>query len=186
MTQHVLREDSITVPNTGVDGLVHVLRGILKHPKVQSIHIDARGKITYSRYVPEGDPVENTGLILDTLTPGYVVQGSDVQELSLPDKADASLVLGHMFAMAAEDHMQPLAFVSGANTVLWSWYHKATGIRTRATDTFFGLPVYLDRVYDDDLLLLCVGYGRDAGFADTRVSYKVLMENHDKAEKVGT
>jgi hypothetical protein len=71
--------------------------------------------------------------------------------------------------------MRPVAFATGADSQLWSWYALSTGYRVEARDQFFGLPVLADREIDDAAIFLCAGYGRDAAFVDTQVSYKISI-----------
>ena len=177
MSSYTLREDKISVPaNTGIDGFVHTVRKILQLPRVQSVHIDAKGVVSYSRYLQEGEPVEPLGVSFDNLLPSYIIQHSEVLDLPAVPSTNAAILLGQLFDAVAMDHLQPIAFVGGADTHLWDWYKESTGLTVRRGPFFFGLPLFLDRFYEDDLLLLCGAYSKDAGLADTKVAFKAFMD----------
>jgi len=176
MTSYSAVERTVSVPlRTGVSGLMHAIREILKKPRVQSILIDSKARITYTCYVPDDMHDDNLGVNFEELEPSYIVQHSDIREIQNPSRNGAAAI-GQMFAAVASDHLHPLAFVSGADTNLWEWYRLTSGVDMRRSDSMYGLPIYLDRAYEDDLLLLCAGYGRDAGFVDTQATYKMYMD----------
>ena len=176
MTSYSSVEKTISVPaNTGVAGLLHAIKEVLKRPRIQSITIDSKARITYTHYVPEGMEEDNLGVSFDELEPSYIVQQSTIREVPL-HSCNAAVAIGQMFSMVARDHLHPVAFVSGADTTLWRWYRSTTGVDLPVSDVLYGLPLLLDRYYEDDLLMLSAGFGRDAGFADTQATYKVIME----------
>ncbi len=168
----------IQVPaNTGIEGFLHTIGTILRKPRVQRISIDARGKVSFTRYAlvdEAGEEATNCGVDFKELQPYYIIRNATVHELILPTEP-APVTIGRMFDRAAADHMRPLAFAAGADSQLWSWYNLSTGHTTSARDQFFGLPVLNDREIDDAVLFLCAGYGRDAAFSDTQVSYKISI-----------
>jgi hypothetical protein len=179
------REISATVvvpPNTGIEGFVRTLRTILKRPRVQHIEIDARGKVTYRRWGKavdeDGGPNNNFGVDLEDLHPYNVIRNSSVREFMPPPGLPAAVVAALMFDKTAKDQMHPLAFASGAETTLWEWFRFTTGFSLEDRDTFCGLPLLLDRQLPDTALLLCAGFGKDAAFVDTQVSYKVEMPHY--------
>jgi hypothetical protein len=180
MTNYTLRDDKISVPvNTGVEGFLHTVRRILHLPRVQSVHIDSKGVVSYSRYVQEGERAEPLGVAFDELLPSYIIQHSEVRDLPFKPRRGAATLVSQLFEAVAQERLQPVAFVGGADTQLWDWFCKSTGLSVRRDSFFFfGLPVFLDRFYEDDLLLLCGAYTRESGLADTQVAFKVFMEDN--------
>lgn len=168
---------SVQVPaNTGIEGFLHTLKVILRKPRVQRVSIDARGKVSFTRFalVTEDEEPTNLGVDFGELQPYYIIRNATVKELVLPTEP-SPVSVGRMFDRAAADHMRPVAFATGADSQLWSWYALSAGYRIEARDQFFGLPVLTDREIDDAVVFLCTGYGRDAAFVDTQVSYKISI-----------
>lgn len=171
-------KDTIEVPkNTGIEGFLQAIRGLLRLPKIVDIHIDARGKISYRRYVREADNSPNAGLDVEwaKLQPAFIVRNTDVEEVSAYESTNAGVVIGSMLDMVAVAQLHPLAFVTGADTVLWEWYRVTTGVVLRGKSSLHGLPLYTDRNLPDTALILTAGYGRDAELIDARNSYKLEM-----------
>jgi len=166
-------------PNTGVEGFVHALKSILKKSRVQHVEIDARGQVKYRRFIingeDDGGPNNNFGVDFKSLNPYFIVRNSRIIEFMPPGELAAPVVLGLMFERSSRDQMHPLSFVTGAASVLWEWYRFTTGHIVEERNSLFGLKVLYDRQVPDTALLLCAGYGKDAEFIDTQVSYKVEM-----------
>jgi len=174
---------TIQVPaNTGREGFLHTLGEILKKPRVQHIEIDARGQVKYRRYVldgeDDGNKANNFGVDFDFLQPYHVVRNASLKEFMPPGDLSAAIVVGLMFDRVGKDQMTPLAFVTGQSDALWEWYRFTTGHEIEERSTFFGLRLLTDRHIPDEVLLLCAGYGKDAAFNDTQVSYKVEIPTY--------
>jgi hypothetical protein len=177
--------DEIQVPrNVGIDGFVHTVRELLKKERVQDIHIDARGTITCRRYVLEGNEAGNTGVDFEGMMPGAIVRNTDIREVLVPAGASAASVLIGLMDTVAVAHLVPVAFVTGADSRLWSWYERSTGAVLQQRDTILGLPCYTDRMIPDTALILAAGYGKDAAFVDSRKSYKIEMPERVGKEEV--
>ena len=176
MSDLQLLVDSIDVPrNTGLEGFIHTIRQILRLPRVQSININARGKVTYERYVAEGekDPikVDFTGV-----EPGDIIRNAlnGVEELTTSIQ-DAAVILVTMLDRVSLEKLFPVAFVTGANSIFWSWYPDTTRSSLSSRDSICGLPVYYDRHLPDTALILCAALARDGALIDTQKAYKVEM-----------
>lgn len=168
--------DSVDVPkNTGLEGFLHVVRGYLRMPRIQEITIDARGKVKVRRFVRKNDTVRNVGIDFEQLSPYAIVRNGDVEEVMFLEGANAAVVIGSLLDKASTAQYKPLAFVTGAATVLWDWYKMTTGVRLSDQNSLHGLQLYRDRHLEDTVLILATGYGRDAAFVDTRLSYKVEL-----------
>lgn len=169
---------AIQVPsNTGIEGFLHTISTILRKPRVQRVSIDARGKVSFTRYAlvdEAGEEAVNCGVDFTDLQPYSIIRNAKVMELLLPTEP-APVSIGRMFDRAATDHMRPIAFAVGADSQLWSWYTLSTGYTISTHEQFFGLPIMGDREIDDAVIFLCTGYGRDAAFSDTQVSYKLSI-----------
>ena len=174
MTRYEQVTDTVEVPrNTGVEGFLRVLRIYLSKPRVQEINIDSRGKVTVRRWAPANDGDRNAGVDFGDLQPHGIVRNAQVEEVLLSRGANAAAALGALLDMVAQEHLVPLAFMTGAGTVLWSWYCSSTGYQLRSKDTLHGLPLHTDIALPDTALILAAGYGRDAALVDTRTAYKI-------------
>lgn len=175
---------TVKVPaNTGIEGFLHTIKEILKKPRVQSINIDGRGSVSFRFFVSEGDDIENTknfGVDFAALEPYAIIRNADIQEVFLPPDVAASTAVSVMFEKATGDRLRPLAFATGAKSILWDWYRFTTGHELHQTEYFFGLPVLTDRQIPDTVLLLCAGFGKDAAFIDTQASYKIEMPLYEE------
>ena len=71
---------SINVPsNTGTDGFLRTVAEIIKMPRVQTITIEASGKVSYTRYTEEGE--EELNVDFTDLNPYYIIRNSDLEEM---------------------------------------------------------------------------------------------------------
>jgi hypothetical protein len=168
---------SIQVPaNTGIEGFLHTLRTLLRKPRLQRVVIDSRGKVSFTRYAlpDEEEEPDNFGVDFESLQPYYVIRNAQVHEVLLPTEP-APVSIARLFDRVASEALRPLAFALGADSQLWSWYTLSTGHTPSTRSSFFGLPVFTDRNIDDSAIFLCAGYGRDAAFIDTQVSYKISI-----------
>jgi hypothetical protein len=174
---------TIEVPaNTGLEGFVKTIRELLRRPRLQEINIDARGKVTFRRFAKNGEEHEqgnNFGVDLSDLQPWHVIRNAEIKECLPPQDLPAAVIVGIMFDQVAKDRLIPLVFATGRMTVFWDWYQFTTGYTFETRDRLFGLPVLTDRQLPDTALLLCAGFGRDAKFIDTQVSYKVEMPRYE-------
>jgi hypothetical protein len=163
-------------PNTGIEGFLRTIQKVLMQPYVQSLDVNQAGLVTYRRFVPESDKEPQIAVDFDVLQPYSIIRNAHVQECVLPSGIPSPVIVGLMFDRVTHDGLCPLAFASGTETVLWSWYEARTGYALTAKDRFFGLPLLLDRMLPDTALLLCAGPTRESLFSETRVSYKIEME----------
>lgn len=171
--------ETIEVPkNTGTKGFLRAIEDILRRPRVQSIEIDARGKVSYRYFARKGE--ENLPLRTDfeTLMPYAVVRNGACVELAEPN-SHAPTAIGQLFDMAAVDHLFPVAWVAGANTKLWDWYIDTTKFNPASREEFFGLPFLTDRAIPDETLMLGAAYARGAALIDVQKSYKIVIPQVD-------
>ena len=174
---------SIKVPtNTGIEGFLHTIKLLMRRPRLQSLEIDARGVVKFRRYALEneddGGPNNNYGVDLAFLQPSHVIRNAPLRELLVPEHLSAAVVVGLLFDKSTKEQLRPLAFVTNPTTGLWDWYQFSTGHALEDRGSFFGLPMLTDRHIPEMALLLCLGFGKDAAFVDTQVSYKVEIPNH--------
>lgn len=169
------QNQSVEIPKgTGIEGFLRAIREILQLPRVQELHIDARGNITYKYFLREGEAPSALDLEFESLMPYAIVRNGNVQEVVVK-ATNAAVVLGQMFGRAAADHMYPVAWVGGANTMFWTWFDTSMGFKTLLQEELYGLPFLRDRMVEDSVLILCTAYGRRAALVDTQRSYKVLI-----------
>lgn len=176
MTDYRLHEEKIDVPKgAGRRGFLHTIDQILQLDRVQGINIDARGNVTYTRYVRDDSSEPDIGpkISFESLMPYASIRNGAMAELppvSVPSRAIAKL-----FQRVANERLHPIAFVTGANPTLWEWLQEAEGIETENREEFYGLPVLADRHLDDYVLILAAAFGRSAGIADVQKSFKIIM-----------
>jgi hypothetical protein len=167
--------ETVEVPkNTGIRGFLHVVEGILKRPRVQSVEIDARGKVSYRYFARSGEERLPLSTNFDTLMPYMVVRNGKAVELSDPSPI-APIALGQLFDMVAVDHLYSVAWVAGANTRFWDWYAATTRFSLFSREELFGLPFLTDRNIPDESLLLAAAFARGATLIDIQKSYKIVI-----------
>jgi len=155
------KTSSVSVPkNTGIDGFLKTLRTILLLPRVQTISIDAKGKVSYMRYVREGEPDTAIDVDYTGLEPWSVIRNGHLDEIALNGDEPAPSVLAAMFNKVACEGLVPVAFATGADTAFWSWHKRTSGVDLAKTATVYGLPLYTDRQLPDYSLVICASYIR--------------------------
>lgn len=169
-------EDSVEVPkNTGTDGFLRTIEYVLNLSRVQSVSIDAKGTVSWRRFVTDEEPPV-VGLEFGDLEPWGIIRNGEVVELPLLS-TNAAITLSMMLDRASAERLFPVGFVTGAETVLWDWFSESTGYAPLSRDAITGLPVYLDRHAPDTALILCAAYAKDGALVDTQKSYKVEMDH---------
>lgn len=167
---------AIEVPkNTGVEGFLYTIRQLLTQPRIREITIDAKGKISYRRFVREDEEV-NIQVEFEHLEPYGVIRNTQVDEFIATENANAASVIGELYDRVYSEQLYPIALVSGAATVFWNWYRVTTRYPISPKDKIMGLPFLLDRHIPDSALIMCVGQGQDATLIDTIKALKVEME----------
>ena len=172
-----VQEKVVEVPaNTGVDGFLLTIRNILKMPRVQSIGIDNRGRISFKHVVL--DTEDDSGgfkVDFDGLEPYYLIRHAAIDELS-PEASNAGVVLTMVLDRASLENLYPIAFVTSPNSNLREWYGLSTGHKLNSLNRLCGVPVLTDRHVPDTVLLLCLGYTHEATMAEIQKSYKIEMD----------
>ena len=167
--------ETIEIPkNVGIKGFTRAIEDILKLPRVQDIHIDARGRIEYRYYLREGESRRPLATDFESLTPYGVMRNGKVTELAAPSK-NAAVALGQLFDAAAVDHVFATAMVGGANSKFWDWYKASTGIALLSREELCCVPFLADRMVEDHVLILCAAYSRGGALIDTQRSYKLVI-----------
>jgi hypothetical protein len=176
MPDYELKSETFEVPkNTGTEGFLLAIKTILKMPKVQGISIDARGKVTYQQFVERGEFHEvGPTISFETLMPYACVRNGSIKELVSNEKSPA-ITIAKMFQVVARERLYPVAWVTGANTTLWDWFRKYSGLEMENQEDFYGLPVLTDRHLDDYVLVLATSFGRSTNIVDVQKSFKIIM-----------
>jgi len=177
MDEYRLHSEKIDIPKgAGPKGFLHTIEQILKLDRVQSIQIDARGNITYTRFVRDAAEDFNIGpkISFESLMPFACARNGVIQEIQVsphhPTKA-----ISKMFQRVSNERLFPAAFITGASTTLWDWLSTNDGLDVDNRDEFYGLPVLADRHLDDYVLLLAAAYGRGAGITEVQKTFKIIM-----------
>jgi hypothetical protein len=170
---YVQYDETIEVPpGAGVEGFIRSLREVLKLPNVSNVTINRQGKIDYTFFLREGAEKRVAAVNFDTLMPMALVRNATVQELPHRDSA-ATVAILQMFRAAAIDHLAPIAFVTGANSLLWPWYEATTSLQAENRGELYGLPVHADRNCPDEVLLLAAAFTARAELVDMHKAYKI-------------
>lgn len=173
MPTYIDEQKTIEVPsNTGVEGYLKVVGEILELPRVQKVVLEI-GSISYRRFRKEDEPERNVGQDLETLQPAAVVRSHPISEIKASSDS-AAVVVAQLFAQAAMDGYNPVAFVSGLHSMFWSWHARSTGLVLNKKEAY-GLAFYGDQQLPDEALILCAAYGRRASMVDVQCSYKVTI-----------
>lgn len=161
MDTYEQKTSSISVPkSTGVEGFLKTLRSILTLPRVQSINIDASGKVSYTRYVRDGEPDNAVGVDYTGLEPWSIIRNGDLDELSYEPGLPAPSVIASMFNRVTSEGLVPVAFATGAGSHLWKWHEDTSGVRLVHKASAYGLPILTDRQMPDYSLVLCAAFVR--------------------------
>lgn len=165
--------EKVEIPkNTGVEGFIATLRKILSLSRVQSIVINAAGRIQYSRVVREDEETHPLEVDLSTITPSGIVRNNELMELE--EDRDPAHAVARMLAQMSTEHLFPVAWVSGPGSTFWLWHEKAK-LNLPLRDEAYGLPFLYDAYFPPTTLVLCTGYTRGCGMIDVKKSFKVLM-----------
>ena len=174
------RSHSIAVPkNTGIEGFMRTLRGILMLQRVRGINIDATGTIRYTRYVRENEPDSPIAVDYTGLEPWGVIRNGEIEEIALPSNVPATSVIAFMFNRLTQDSLTPVAFASGMASEFWSWHERTAKVRLARTGAAYGLPIYLDRQMPDHALVMCAAYVRGSSLVDCHRFLKIDMSAGD-------
>jgi len=167
--------EKIEVPkSTGLDGFLHAIRAILKLPNVQKIEISGKGEVSYRFFTPKDAPVQELQMDFETLEPYAVIRNSRVMEFPTPS-INAAVALCQLFALASDDKLHPCGFAGSPNSNVWAWMAESTSRSIVDRDALLGLPFWSDRLIEDETLILCAGFSRDAALIDTQKAYKLCI-----------
>jgi hypothetical protein len=155
------KTSSISVPkNTGVEGFLKTIRGILTLPRVRGIAIDVSGKVSYTRYVREGEPDTPVPVDYTGLDPWSIIRNGELEEMPYELGTPSTSVIAAMFNRITREGLIPVAFASGADSHFWRWHEKTSGLSLVKKTSAYGLPIYTDRQMPDYSLVLCASYVR--------------------------
>lgn len=173
--------ETVDVPlNTGVEGFIHALRQILKKPRVTDIHIDANGKVSFTRFARPEEPIKHLEVDFESVSPAGLVRNMELQELDYYELVgNAAVCIAAMFSMASTEQMYPVAFLVGASSSLFAWHRKTTGVPL-LNSMAYGFPIIRDRHIPDDVLILVTAYARGGAMSDGKKSYKITMPSLEK------
>jgi hypothetical protein len=159
---------------TGITGFLKVIESVLKLPRVQEITINAKGEIKYRYFLKAGEAARTLDIDLESVTPAMVIRNNKLEELPNPSGL-APMALCQLFNLVARDRLHPVAFVVGPNTCLWDWYTQTAGFAPIRRDELHGVPLLVEKKYEEQTLVLCASYTRSAALIDTQSSYKLVI-----------
>jgi hypothetical protein len=170
-----LVQSSIEVKKgTGVEGFLRVIKQVLKLPRLQTVTIEAKGKISYDRYVLGEESREPVEVGYDDLEPYSLIRNGTVEGVEVLS-SNPAVVLSLLLDRVVKDQLHPCAIVTGANTILPTWFSHGTGRTLLTVEYVCGLPVYLDRNIPDSTLIVGGAYTRDADLTAVQKFYSLEM-----------
>lgn len=166
---------SIDVPReTGVEGFIVAIREVLKQSRVQSVEIDARGKVNVVRFVRASEPRTEISVDFSTVTPAAAVRSGRVIEIVTQPSDNPLEVLLRLYTACTRDQMFPVALIIGADSTFPAWL-RSFGYDVDPLERLYGQPVLSDRHVPDDALILATSYGPNGALADVQHCYKVAL-----------
>lgn len=159
-------------PGSGVDGVLRTIETILKQTRVQEIHI-RRGKVEYKRYIRDDQPEDELKVDLSTLMPMAVVRNTLIEEIT-PLNDNAAVIISQLFAAATKDGYNAIGFACSPNSTFWAWHGRTTGVVLNQGEAY-GIPIFLDGDFPEEVLVLCAAFSREARLVDTQKAYKVTI-----------
>jgi hypothetical protein len=175
MSDFEKREMVIKVPrNTGVDGFVQALRGILGLSRVTEIRINTKGEFWFTRHVRPDEELVPIKIDFGSVTAAAAIQGGDVVEVDPagPDEP-APVAIARLFAEMHRDVLAPVAFVVGPRSRFPAWHKASSGISVG--DWAYGARVLQDDELPEETLVLCAAYSPGGSLVDVRRSYRMAM-----------
>ena len=173
---------TIEVPkSSGIDGFIKLIRSILKLGRVQYINISANGTVEYKylRHPENREGGINPEQFFEDVAPSHLIRSASIlREVMFADDAHALEVLFRMLRSAYIDGVHPVAWASGAATILPKWLVNRSYLseeQVTPCDTLLGFPVYKDRKLPDEALVLCATPERSAELAGMTHAYKIAM-----------
>jgi hypothetical protein len=163
----------VDVPkNTGVEGFLRTIKEILNLENIQDVHIDAHGKVTYTRYSMGGLDVP-VGVDFEGMEPSAIMRYGSIHEVT--GGGPPHVLVAAMFDQVAVERLVPICWVVGGSSVFWAWY-QSSGVQLSSRDRLYGLPIHFDRGVPDTALILAAAYSRGAATVDCHRFLKLEME----------
>jgi len=171
------RKKTITVPRgMGIDGMVALFKHIVALPRVQYIHVDGQGRISYSRFVREDEQEDSYDLSdeFKNLMPSAILQFIDLREIA--DDDNAARAVARLIYAVTSDGLVPIAFALHPKTLFWKWHTASVGLDvSNKPDNIYGVPTRFDEMIPDTSLVLLAGYKQDTPLADARRALKIVI-----------
>lgn len=174
MIEYKEHNEKLDIPRgAGVEGFIAAIRRILQLPRVQKLTATAAGKVHYTRLVRPDEPLHPVGVDFESLLPSSIMRNGNVKEL--PEIGNAAYGICSLFKEAAQEHVVPVAFASGAASGVLAWHEDTTGIPYGDDGTLYGLPLLVDEGLPKEALFLCCGYSKAAALVDVRQTYRITL-----------
>jgi hypothetical protein len=155
------KASTVTVPaNTGVEGFLRTLRAVLSLQRVQSIHIDSKGRVRYTRLVREGETDTPLAVDYTELAPWNLIRHGELENLRYPPDTVATTVMAHVLDYCAREDVLPIALVIGNPTNFWKWHEDTASISFSIKSFAYGLPVIVDNDVPEHAVVFCVSHLR--------------------------
>lgn len=176
--QSVLQKTVDVPPGTGIDGVLEVLRTILRKGLVQRIVVDI-GKVTYYQARSAKDAAEKVAVDLSRYKPYKVVRMAEI--IACVSGPPNGLLLRGFTALERQQGAVPVGFLAHSPEVITEWTLRC-GTRTSAPSTLCGYPVFFDTDIPDHVVLLCAANSTatDEGVHDTKYVVKLDVKDYQE------
>lgn len=171
------RKKTVVVPRgMGIDGMVALFKHIVSLSRVQYIHVDGQGRITYARFVREDEKEDEYELSEEFkgMLPSAILQYVDLREID--EDSNAGRAIGRLIYGVTSDGLVPLAFALHPKSLFWKWHVASVGFDISSkSESIYGVPTRFDEMIPDTSLVIMAGYKHDAPLSDTRRALKIVI-----------
>lgn len=172
------KSKTVTVPpRAGVEGFLHVLKEILKLPRVTEVRMTDRGDVQFWWNEPvDTDPLSlgPTTLDLAPLSVEHALSKALVMDEPFDEERPYSLIVPSLLARAQDDGVYPLLFVVNSPAVFRRWILEWTGLHFGSKGCF-GFPLEGDSSIPDDVVVLLATMRQSTSILDTTHAFRTIL-----------
>lgn len=172
------KSKTVTVPSrAGVEGFLHVLKEILKLPRVTEVRMTDRGEVQFWWNEPVSlDPLSlgPTTLDLAPLSVEHALVNASIVDEPFDDGRHISLIVPSLLARAQEDGVYPLLFAVHSPSAFRKWILECTGLHF-GNKGCFGFPLEGDSSIPDDVVVLLATMSHSTSILDTTHAFRTIL-----------
>lgn len=168
----------VTVPpRAGVEGFLHVLKEILKLPRVTEVRMTDRGEVQFWWNEPTDTDSLSLGPVTLDLAPlsvEHALANANVVDEPFDEDRHVSLIAPALLARAQEEGVYPLLFVVHSPSEFRKWILACTGLHFGSRGCF-GFPLEGDSSIPDDVVVLLATMRRSTSILDTTHAFRTIL-----------